>query len=187
MSYYRKIRVTQPAAEPVTLAEAKTHLRLDGSAFDAEVTALIPAAREAVENYTNRAWAQAQFKMFFDRTPSDRILDYPMPDVVSLDALSYIDGSEAEQTLTIGDYTLDADRQTIVGDWPAGHDLAVTVTAGPDLSGSPADPVPSCIRSAILLYLTDLFEHRGAQSSLQIYNNPAARAMMQPYRVDIGV
>lgn len=40
---------TGPASEPITLAQAKLHLRVDGAGDDALITALIVAAREQAE------------------------------------------------------------------------------------------------------------------------------------------
>lgn len=50
-------RVTQPAIEPITLAQMKTHLREFSSvtALDDDITALIQGAREWVEDFTGRA------------------------------------------------------------------------------------------------------------------------------------
>jgi uncharacterized phiE125 gp8 family phage protein len=41
--------VTGPAEEPVTLTQAKSHLRLDTSLDDAYVASLIVAARQYIE------------------------------------------------------------------------------------------------------------------------------------------
>lgn len=179
--------MTEPAVEPVTLSEAKTHLRVDGSAFDTEVESMISAAREAVENYTNRPWASAQWMLLYRAIPpAGGLLYYGFPSVESIASMTYLDGNSVEQSLTVGEFTLDAERESIKGDWEAGLNLAITFIAGPDLSASPADYVPKAIKQAILLYLTDMFEHRAAQSSAQIYDNPAAVALMQPWRVEIG-
>jgi uncharacterized phiE125 gp8 family phage protein len=42
-------RISPPGTEPVLLAEAKSHLRLDDSLDDSDVNRLIAAAREYVE------------------------------------------------------------------------------------------------------------------------------------------
>jgi hypothetical protein len=44
--------------EPLTLSEAKTHLRVDGEDEDALISSLITASREVVENYTGYTVAE---------------------------------------------------------------------------------------------------------------------------------
>jgi hypothetical protein len=41
------------ATEPVTLAEAKAYMQVEGTAYDDSITAFIVAARQNVEQYTN--------------------------------------------------------------------------------------------------------------------------------------
>lgn len=62
--------VTQPLTEPVTLAEAKLHLRVDNTADDALVSALIAAARQQVETITRRAFITQSWKLVSDKFPS---------------------------------------------------------------------------------------------------------------------
>lgn len=45
-------QTTPPSAEPLTLAEVKAHLRLDGSDEDALLASLISTAREHLERET---------------------------------------------------------------------------------------------------------------------------------------
>lgn len=42
--------------EPVSLDEAKLHLRVDDTTDDTLITTLIVAGRQDVENFTKRAW-----------------------------------------------------------------------------------------------------------------------------------
>jgi len=48
---------TAVATEPVTLTEAKSHLRVIGTTDDTFITALISSARDFAEHYTGRALA----------------------------------------------------------------------------------------------------------------------------------
>ena len=64
--------VTPPAEEPVSLAEAKLHLRVDFPNEDALITALIAAARQAAETLTGRQLVTARWKLVLDSFPGPR-------------------------------------------------------------------------------------------------------------------
>ncbi len=55
--------VTPPAEEPVSLEEAKLHLRVDFDEDDALILALISAARQAAETITGRQLITARWKL----------------------------------------------------------------------------------------------------------------------------
>lgn len=56
-----------PATEPLTTAQAKAHLRVDGSDEDTLIDALIKTARKFVENYTGRALITQTWILWLDR------------------------------------------------------------------------------------------------------------------------
>jgi hypothetical protein len=61
-------RVINPAIEPVSLAEARVHLRaMSDSSEDVTITGLIVAAREWVEDYTGRALVEQKWALSLDR------------------------------------------------------------------------------------------------------------------------
>lgn len=64
--------ITPPDDEPVTLAEAKSHLRVDDDylAQDADILDAIAGAREQAENITRRALVRQQWQLTCDRFPS---------------------------------------------------------------------------------------------------------------------
>lgn len=66
--------ISGPASEPVTLAEAKLHCRIDETADDSIVTALIIAARQAVEEATGRKLVTQTWRASLDAWPS-RVTD----------------------------------------------------------------------------------------------------------------
>lgn len=187
-------RLTEPTAEPLTLDQAKEHLRIesDFTLDDDLIRAYISAARDRCEKYCNRAWSEAQFYAIFPGLPDLSEPFYlPFPDVTEVIAISYYDSVNAERSIASSDYMFDPSRQWIItGDaWPTtARGLKVTFTAGPDLDSSPADPVPEGVLMAMKLYIADFYEHRTAQvfgSSRS--ENMAAAALLNPYRVEMGV
>lgn len=63
---------TPPAAEPVTLSEAKSYLRITDSNDDAFITALISAARRRCEEYTQRVLITQTWTLWLDYLPGNR-------------------------------------------------------------------------------------------------------------------
>jgi uncharacterized phiE125 gp8 family phage protein len=99
--------VTAPALEPVSLAEAKVHLRVTVADEDALIDGLIRAAREYVETFTHRALITQTWDLKLDRFPSDAIR-LPHAPLVSVTSVSYLDTAGATQTWSASLYTVDA-------------------------------------------------------------------------------
>jgi len=75
-------RVTQPDIEPVTLEEMKRHLRCFSGVTDEDddITALIVAAREWVEDYSARALIDQTWRLTIDgHLHGDRVLGFDAP------------------------------------------------------------------------------------------------------------
>ncbi|CAB4121503.1 Phage conserved hypothetical protein [uncultured Caudovirales phage] len=62
--------LTAPSSEPITLSDAKTHLRVDITEDDALISALIVSAREQAEQICRRALISQQWLVTLDRFPS---------------------------------------------------------------------------------------------------------------------
>ena len=98
--------VTPPAIEPVSLGDAKLHLRLDYNDDDALVTALIMAAREHVERYTSRAFITQTFDFYRDQFPGTKpypstpIIEIPRPPLQSITSLKFTDTAGTIHTWT---------------------------------------------------------------------------------------
>lgn len=69
--------ITPPAGEPVSLQEAKAHLRVDFDDDDGLIQALIAAARQAAETITNRQLMSARWKLVMDSFPGPSLMGVP--------------------------------------------------------------------------------------------------------------
>jgi uncharacterized phiE125 gp8 family phage protein len=184
-------RLTYPDIEPVTVADAKLQLRIDGTDDDDYIELIISAAREKVETYTQRFIAECDVAVYFDTFPdANEPIDIALPDVSAIAAISYIDPDGMLQTLAYGDYELDSGRREIraINDWPTdGRSVCVELAAGQDFSTSPAPDYPKPLKQAIMLYITDLYEQRGTIQNMQTYTNDAAVQLAHPFRLNLGL
>lgn len=187
---YSVVVSVQPAIEPVSLDEMKLHLRVDHSEEDSLIAALITAAREQAEAFTNRAFIEQtlilRLRKFTD------VIQLPRPPLVSLTSITYLDGSGASQTLSSGLYLLGASHEparvtkAYGQTWPTTYDVedAVTITykAG---YGDAAMDVPASIRAAIKLMAESLYENRGdLTQGVTVTEIPmTSRALLMPFKV----
>ena len=172
---YRSLnRQTGPAVEPVTLSEAKAHLRVDTSDDDTYITGLVRAAREWVEEYLDRTLVNTQWVMRFDKFPPDGThdIELPRPPIVAsgtATAVTLTFTYENGTTATYGTSSYRVDRastpgavKTLYGQtWPPHlqDDNAISVTwwAGYGASGT---DVPAAIRHAMLMLVAFWYDNR---------------------------
>jgi uncharacterized phiE125 gp8 family phage protein len=77
---YRSLtRATQPVVEPVTLTEAKQHLRVDIDDDNAYIMGLVSAARAWVEEYIDRTLVHTQWVMRMDKLPDSSLVPIELP------------------------------------------------------------------------------------------------------------
>jgi uncharacterized phiE125 gp8 family phage protein len=164
------ITTVRPTAEPITLAEARAHCRVDvagspaTSPDDATLQAAIAAARDFVEQYTGRSlMTQSRRALFATLPPSCVPLQVPRGPVIDVQSLT-IDGEP------FTDFTLLRDDRVAflvpTTAWPcvpfkAGR-VALDYRAG-YVAGSPEAPaVPAAVRQALLLLVEHFHRNRGA-------------------------
>lgn len=179
MQYRSLTRQTGPAVEPVTVAEAKAHLRVDTSDDDTYIGTLITAGREWCEQYLDRTLVNTQWVMRFDSFPPDGTHDIELPrppmataGTTTAVALTFTYENGTTATYSTASYRVDRNStpgavKTLYGQtWPPHlmDDNAVSVTwwAGYGAAGS---SVPAAIRHAILMLVGILYEKRAAAES----------------------
>lgn len=181
------VLLTAPTEEPLSLTDAKLHLRIDDStAEDALVTTLIQASRDYVERQTGRALLPQQWAYTLDSFPC--VIRIRRAPLISIDSITYVDPNGATQTLASDQYEVDLVspfgeiRPAYGVVWPytrvQRNAVTVTFTAG----YADAESVPSGLRAAMLLMLGELYMNREASIvGTIITSNPAIHALMSPY------
>lgn len=187
MDWTRLTRLDQPAEEPISLDAAKLHLRVDGTDSDAEITAMISAARDAAEKYCQRPWASGQWRVLYPVfPPGTAAIALPFQEVTDIAELSYLDSDRTEVVLADTEYTLDDSRQQLrpVDNWPQ-QSTGIRLTIDAQSIGN---TVPESVLQAMLLLIGDYYENRTAQTiGGQIVENRAAMFLLNQYRDNMGV
>ncbi len=188
MSHRYTISV-EPSVEPVSLSEAKTHLRVTIDDDDTYITALIKAARQYVENYLSRALITQTWKLYLDYFPDEIVI--PRPPFQSA-TITYVDTDGATQTATGTIYTVDTDSEPGLiyeaydQNWPTTRTVnkAVTVTFIGGYGDASID-IPEAIIWAIKLIINHLYENRETTiSGTSITTVPmTVEPLLAPYRI----
>ena len=159
---------TPPTAEPIVLADVKSHLRLYIPDDDAYITALITAARRAIESRYGLCLMRQSWALFADAWPEDGTFDIPLWPVQSIDGLTSYADDDTPTTIDPASYYFDAAsrpsrvalRRGRIFAQPAriinGLKLSFTVGFGVD-----ATFVPQEIKQALMATIADWYQNRG--------------------------
>lgn len=155
-----------PAVEPVSLAEAKAHLRVDSSAEDAFIQSLILTSRLHIEAALGLALVEQAWTWTFDAWPTEGGIAFPMRPVITVQSVKVVDAGISYASLDPARYVLDGDGNparllpaTLPLPVPAipAQGIEVVFTAG---FGASASAVPAAIKQALLLLVAHWFENR---------------------------
>lgn len=172
--------LSPPASEPVSLAEAKAHLKVDSDAEDALIETLITAARARAEWHTGRAFVTQSWRLNLDAIPAGLIAEIPLPPLQTVSEVAVTDADGIRRVLDASDYTVDAASEparVIFTKAPANlrrfDAVEIAFTAG-------YAEVPAAIRQAILVIVGDIYAHRGDSDAVC---GPQSAALLAPYRI----
>lgn len=180
--------ITPPAIEPITLDEAKAHLKVDTSDDDALITRLIAAARARAEWHTGRAFVTQSWIFWLDEWPICGAVEIPLPPLQQVTAVTTYDRGDNAATLDPANYQVDAASQPgrlalkngvvpPVANLRSVNAIAIAFDAG---YGAAASDVPAPLAEAILEIVAELYVHRGdGPEGLSL----ASQALLAPYRV----
>lgn len=178
--------ITPPAAEPVSLAELKAHLRIEHSDDDAAITAYGLAARRAVEARGGLALMLQGWRMTLNEAPQG-MLTLPRAPVFSIDAVDVLsrDGTSEPVDTDLYDFEPGAPGRFIArGLWPYTDrrlgGVRIAFTAG---WASAAD-TPEELKLAIKMLAAHFYENRESVAAEKVFATPqAVDALIAPWRL----
>lgn len=198
----RLVVITAPAAEPLSLADAKAELKIDFTDDDTLITAKIKEARAWAETYTRRALITRIVEYGLDEFPDGSSpLILPLGKATKIEHIKYRDENGVLQTLTGPtsttpgtDYTEDLtdDRGAVIEPiyedfWPATRKMLNAViirfSAG---YGPAATDIPPDILTGVRARLSDIYEVRGAVDTPRRGRDwyEVAQALLHPHRIN---
>lgn len=184
-------RTVDPAETPITLEEAKAHLRLTINDEDVLVTALIQAVTDYLDvpnGVIGQALVTQTWAYSASKSTNNRIV-LPISPAQSVTAIDYYDADNVQQSLTVGDYYLFKNEDWAYLEpkpdkkWPVTYSrpdaITVTFVCG---YGAAAD-VPQAIKQAMLLLLAHWYENRSATTDIRLDELPmAVQSIINLYR-----
>jgi uncharacterized phiE125 gp8 family phage protein len=189
MTGYDPILTSAPAVLPVSRAECKLHLRVDGTDEDSLIDIYLAAAvahLDGEDGWLGRAIVAQTWAQDFDAfarplllglapvTAISSVKYYDVDGVLqTVDAASYalINGADAPEVRFDTDYSFPVVRT----DKPV---LTVTFVAG---YGDDSH-VPAAIKAGILLMVGDMYQSREAKVENNMIENITVRRLLDPYR-----
>jgi uncharacterized phiE125 gp8 family phage protein len=181
--------LTPPPAEPITLAEVKAHLRLDGSEEDTLLEGLVRAARAHLEGQTGLCLIARTFRLYLDRWPGEKVIQIARGPVQSVESVTVYDAIGTPVEVDASGYALDGrarPARLILPERPEPsrdlNGIEIDFTAG---FGEAGADVPDTLKRAMLLHVAAMYELRGV---LSVEDQPGAvpagyDRLIAPYRI----
>lgn len=176
-----------PAGEPLSLAEAKAHLRIAHAEDDQLVTSLITAARRVVEARTGLSLIAQDWMCWRDDWPEEGVIELPVAPLRAVEEVGVYGEDGTKAVIDPAHYIVDAasrpPRVLLRGSrvWPvpgrAVNGIGIRAEAG---FGTTAQDVPQPLRDAMKLLVAHFYAQRGDEAGSGLPLSFAA--LLEPYR-----
>ena len=206
-------RLSGPAIEPITLDALKAHLRITGTAEDAELSLFIAAAREQIEELTGRALITQEWRLTLDRWPGARhvwwdgvqqgaigdlegaaafnAVELPRYRLQTVNELRVLGTDGTPTTVALTDFVVDIEQEPgrLVlrsgSTWPVALQTANAIEIDYTAGyGVTANSVPAALRLAILQMAANAYQHRGDECTMEdAYRMSGAAGIVRAFRV----
>ena len=175
-----------PESEPLTLEDAKAHLRVTHDGDDETISQLVAAARGICEGYTGLALITRGISLYMDAWEKD-IAPLPQPPLQSVSAIKVYDASGVPDIFPPTSYAVDAHsrpgrvKMTCAPPLPGQKMSGIEIAYAAGFGDAPED-IPSALKEGMKKIIAYLYLNRGdaPESALRA---SGALPLFQPYRV----
>ncbi|MCP1198134.1 head-tail connector protein [Notoacmeibacter sp. MSK16QG-6] len=180
-------RTAGPEPEPIMLAEAKAHLRVDHDAEDELITALIKMAREVTEKHCGLVLGRQNWRLTMDTVSARQPTPLALHPVHAISAVTVYDQFGVARALNEESYGLRTTRRpasVAFKDLPNAAEMENGVEIDLD-AGFDTEDIPAPLRQAMMLLIGQGYETRGGFS---VSDQPVAvpqgyDVLIQPFRL----
>ena len=186
------VLISAPAEEPITLAEARLHVRADDTTDDTLISALIVAARERAEHETGRRLITQTREMVLDAFPSSSEAIQLHAECVTAQSIASIEYlNDAGSWITFGSTNYALDARSLPGyvflasgsSWPTPADSANAVRIRVVCGYGNAASVPQSIKQWMLLHIGANYANREALGDVKELPGRFVDGLLDPHRV----
>jgi uncharacterized phiE125 gp8 family phage protein len=161
---------------PVTLDEAKDHLRVVHTDDDMYITTLLLAATKWAEDFQCRTYISRTHTDYLDKFPT--VIRPIYSPLVSVTSIKYLDTDGVQQTLSSALYRVDTNTEpgriteAYNQSWPDIRSVTNTIEIEYIAGYGTAAAVPDDVKAAIKLIVGHFYEHREVVSELTLNKVP---------------
>lgn len=182
---YQPTLIEPPATTPVSLDEAKQHLRVDHDDHDVLITSQIEAATQYLDGFVGilrrglvtQTWAQ-------EYTGFSTCMRLPLAPVSAIDEITYTNAAGGAESLAPSEYETLSDEMgpyVSFNNIPSADSGRVKITFVAGYGA--AQNVPAPIKSAILLHVGSLYEMREREIvGASLVESTTYKTLLAPYR-----
>lgn len=183
--------VTPPATEPLSLAMAKAHLRVEHTEEDQLIDAITKAARKRLETWLSWALLTQTWEYALDAAPcAGAPILLPIVPLQAVTSITTYDPANVGTVFAASNYLVDTISQpgrVILNEgtsWPTGLRAANAVVTRYVAGFTDAHLIPEDLGAALSLLIGHLYEHREIVCNEELFVVPhGIQALAAPYRL----
>lgn len=165
----KSVLVTASSSTPISLAEAKEHLRVTTTGDNDYITELIKAAVERVEDLTGRKLMPQTWRTYYDEWPDSDSIELPYGPLIGVASTGIVYKDSEGSSTTLSSTMWDADTAAVPGrvcldyndDWPTVtlHNMN-PISIDAEYGSTATSLIPHQLIHAAKILIGHWYEHR---------------------------